>query len=43
MYEFIRIQFLLGKITAEQVRAFAPEYVTAEEAEKIVTNAQAWE
>ena len=36
MYEFIRIQFTLGRIDATQVRAFAPKYITAEQAEDIV-------
>ena len=36
MYEFIRIQFRLGKLTADQVRAFAPRWITAEQAEEIV-------
>lgn len=40
MYEFIRIQFVLGRIDAAQVRAFAPKYITAEQAEDIVGDAQ---
>lgn len=40
MYEFIRIQFALGRIDAAQVRAFAPKYITAEQAENIVGDAQ---
>ena len=40
MYEFIRIQFLMGKLTAEAVRGFAPRYITAQEAEKIITTAE---
>ena len=32
MYEFIRIQYALGRITAEQVRGFSPQYITAEQA-----------
>ena len=36
MYEFIRIQFTLGRIDAAQVRAFAPKYITAGQAEAIV-------
>ena len=39
MYEFIRIQYEMGKITEDQVRGFVPEYITAEEAETIITNA----
>lgn len=40
MYEFIRIQYVLGRITAEQVSGFAPRYITAEEAEEIITTAK---
>lgn len=37
MYEFIRIQYqFFGTITADQVRAFAPQYITAEQAEEII-------
>lgn len=40
VYEFIRIQYQFFKtISAEQVRAFAPKYITAEQAEEIVSNA----
>lgn len=37
MYEFLRIQFLLGRIDAAQVLAFAPRFLTEEEAQRIVT------
>ena len=36
MYNFIRIQYQLGRLTAEQVRAFSPRWITAEQAEEIV-------
>lgn len=36
MYEFIRLQYIIGRITAEQVRAYAPKWITAEEAQEIV-------
>lgn len=35
MYEFIRIQYRLGKLTADQVRSFAPRWITAEQAAEI--------
>ena len=35
MYEFIRIQYRLGRLTADQVRSFAPRWITAEQADKI--------
>lgn len=39
MFEFIRVQYALGRLTKEQVWAFWPKYLTADEAEAIVTNA----
>lgn len=39
MYEFIRIQYKMGRITEAQVSAFAPKYITAEQAEEIVKKA----
>ena len=36
MYEFIRIQYLLGKLTADQVRSFAPKWITVDQAEEII-------
>lgn len=41
MYEFIRIQYAMGRISAEQVRAFAPQYITAEQAEQIIAETNA--
>lgn len=35
MYEFIRIQYRFGKLTADQVRSFASRWITAEQAEEI--------
>ena len=37
MYEFIRIQYKLGRLTPEQVRDFAPKWITEEQAEEILT------
>ena len=34
MYEFIRIQYRL--LTAAQVRAYAPKWITSEQAEEIL-------
>ena len=36
MFEFIRIQYIMGKITREQVLAFVPAYITSEEADEIL-------
>ena len=37
MYEFIKIQYLLGRLSAAQVRAYAPKWITAEQAEEILS------
>lgn len=39
MYEFIRIQYLMGRLTDQQVYGMVPQYITAEQAAKIVSNA----
>ena len=36
MFEFIKIQYRLGRLTAEQVRAYVPKWITAAEAEEIL-------
>lgn len=36
MFEFIRIQYVLGNLTADQVQAFVPRWITAEQAHQIV-------
>ena len=36
MVEFIRIQYRLGRLTAEQVRYMAPKWITADQAEEII-------
>lgn len=36
MYEFIRLQYIMGRLTDEQVRGFAPRYITDEQAETII-------
>ena len=36
MVEFIRIQYRLGRLTAEQVRSMAPKGITADQAEEII-------
>ena len=36
MFEFIRIQYVLGNLTEEQVRAFVPLYLTEDQADEIV-------
>lgn len=43
MYEFIRLQHVMGKITAEQVRAFVPKYITAEQAQEITAEEEDYE
>ena len=36
MYEFIRIQFIMGRLTAFDVLGMAPKYITIDEANKII-------
>ena len=36
MFEFIKIQYKIGRIDAARVRAYAPRYITAEQAEEIL-------
>ena len=36
MVEFIRIQYRLGRLTAEQVRSMAPKWITADQAKEII-------
>ena len=36
MVEFIRIQYRLGRLTAEQVCFMAPKWITADQAEEII-------
>lgn len=36
MFDFIWIQYRMGRIGAEKVRAYAPRYITAEQAEEIL-------
>lgn len=36
MFEFIKIQYRLGRLSAAQVRAYAPKWITAAEAEEIL-------
>ena len=36
MYEFIKLQYLLGRIDADKVRSYAPKWITPEQAEEII-------
>lgn len=36
MFDFIRLQYKMGRIGGEKVRAYAPRYITAEQAEEIL-------
>lgn len=36
MYEFIRLQYLMGRITREQVLAIDPKYLSDDEKKEIV-------
>lgn len=36
MFEFLRIQYALGSLTAEQVKTYAPRWITEDEAHTII-------
>lgn len=36
MYEFIRIQYRMGRLTPDQVLGFAPKWITEEQAAEIL-------
>ena len=36
MFEFIRIQYKLGRISADKVRSYVPKWLTAEQAAEII-------
>jgi hypothetical protein len=36
MYDFISLQYQLGRIDATKVRSYAPKWITAEQAEEII-------
>jgi len=36
MYNFIRIQYKMGRLTAEQVLGFVPKWITEEQAQTIL-------
>ena len=38
MYQFIKYQYLLGRLTAKQVLAKAPKYITKAQAEEIINS-----
>ncbi|HIS64777.1 MAG TPA: XkdX family protein [Candidatus Avoscillospira avistercoris] len=40
MYEFIRLQYRMGRLNPEQVKAFAPQWLTTEQAETIINNGE---
>ncbi|MEG0486229.1 MAG: hypothetical protein RR576_12360 [Oscillospiraceae bacterium] len=36
MYDFLRIQYIMGRITKEKLKSYAPKFISVEEAEKII-------
>lgn len=36
MYEFIKLQYLIGRINAVKVMSYAPKWITPEQAEEII-------
>ena len=37
MYEFVLLQYKMHRINEDQVRALAPQYITEDQAEKIIS------
>lgn len=40
MYEFIRNQWIMGKIDALKVQSYVPRYITQEQADEIIATPQ---
>lgn len=38
MFEFIKIQYLIGRLNADQVRGYAPRWITIEQADEIINS-----
>ena len=43
MFDFIKLQYQMGKITENQVRNFAPRWLTAEQANEILGESKSGE
>ena len=41
MFEFIRIQYILGRLSAVAVLGMAPKYITVEQANQIINETNA--
>lgn len=41
MYEFIRLQYIMGRLTAFDVLGMAPKYITIEQANNIINGESA--
>lgn len=39
MYDFLRLQYIMGHITAEQLQTYVPRWLTAEQVEEIIATA----
>lgn len=42
MHEFIRIQYVMGRITESDVLSMVPKYITAEQANSIIGGVISW-
>lgn len=38
MYDFLRLQYIMGHITAEQLQTYVPRWLTPEQATEIVAS-----
>lgn len=36
MFDFIKIQFTIGNITAEKVQSYVPRFITQQQADEII-------
>lgn len=43
MYEFIRLQYIMGRLTAFDVLGMVPKYITQEQADNIINGKSAEE
>lgn len=41
MFEFVRLQYIMGNLSAAQVIAFAPKWITTDQTQEIIGGARA--
>lgn len=40
MFDFIKIQFTIGNITAEKVQSYVPRFITQQQADEIIRESE---